>query len=237
MFKLIRHALSMIGLSLIKGLYNTPSAERDRIIRLAFKYVGDERVYGDYFEFGVYKGRTFTYAFHAINREKHNCLLYAFDSFKGFPEPDNIDKVFERFKEGEASSGQEYFMRYLRKHKVDINLVTVVPGWFDDTLTQQTREKLGLKRASVIYIDCDMHKSTVPVLAFIRPLLQDGTVLLFDDWFCYRADPGKGQRRAVSEWLERFPEITLIEWRKFAIVGQSFIVNIKGHIQGNGDDG
>ena len=229
MIKIIRHILSMIGLFLIKGLYNTPSAERDRIISLAFKYVSDEKVYGDYFEFGVFKGRTFTYAFHSISREKQNSLLYAFDSFEGFPEPDSVDKVFERFKEGEASSSQEYFMRYLKKHKVDINLIRVVPGWYDDTLTQQTREKLGLKQASVIYIDCDMYKSTVPVLAFIRPLLQDGTVLLFDDWFCYRADPRKGQRRAVSEWLDKFPEINLVEWRKFAIVGQSFIVNIRKH--------
>ncbi len=237
MVRLIRRVLSRIGLSsYIDRLFNTPSGERDRIIRLAFSYVGDEKVDGDYLEFGVYQGRTFAYAYHAIKRGKYDCHLYAFDSFQGLPEPDNVDTVLERFKEGECSSSQEYFMRYLRKHKVDFSIVTVVPGWYDDTLTSQTRERLGLKRASVVYIDCDMHKSTVPVLDFIKPMLQDGTVLLFDDWFCYRADPGKGQRRAVSDWLERFPEITLIEWRNFAIVGQSFIVNIKGRIQENGED-
>ena len=35
-------------------------------------------------------------------------------------------------------------------------------------------------------VDCDLYQSTVPVLAFLADLLQDGTVVLFDDWYCFR---------------------------------------------------
>jgi O-methyltransferase len=36
-------------------------------------------------------------------------------------------------------------------------------------------------------------------------VLQDGTVLTFDDWNCNRANPAFGQRRAFREFLETHP--------------------------------
>jgi len=72
-----------------------------------------------------------------------------------------------------------------------------------------------------------MYESTKTVLSFITPFLQNGTVMLFDDWLCYRADPEKGEQRAVYEWLNDNANIELIPYRSYANVGQSFIVILK----------
>jgi hypothetical protein len=36
-------------------------------------------------------------------------------------------------------------------------------------------------------------------------LLQKGTVVVFDDWFCFHGDPARGQRRAFSEFCLQHP--------------------------------
>ena len=40
----------------------------------------------------------------------------------------------------------------------------------------------------------------------IAPILQEGTVLLFDEWFSYKGNPTKGEARAFFEFLEAHPE-------------------------------
>ena len=85
-------------------------------------------------------------------------------------------------------------------------LVTV-KGFYDASLTPQLSERLLPRKAAIIYVDCDLYKSTVPVLKFIVPFLQAGTIVAFDDWNCYLADPGRGQRLAWREFREANPSL------------------------------
>jgi O-methyltransferase len=54
--------------------------------------------------------------------------------------------------------------------------------------------------------------------------LQTGTVIAFDDWFCFKGDPGKGEQRAFREWLEKNSAFDAIEFHKFGWSGNSFII-------------
>jgi len=45
------------------------------------------------------------------------------------------------------------------------------------------------------------------VLEFALPFLTRGTVLVFDDWFCFCGDPERGERRAFREFRERHPRL------------------------------
>ncbi len=61
-------------------------------------------------------------------------------------------------------------------------------------------------------LDADAYSSTVPVLAFLGPLLADRAWLIFDDWFSGgNLDPvtqgglGTGVERAFDEWLAEQP--------------------------------
>ena len=61
---------------------------------------------------------------------------------------------------------------------------------------------------------------------FITDYIQDGTVLIFDDWFCFRGNPNRGEQRAFREWLKRNPSIKVSEFHKYGAEGNSFIVHI-----------
>ena len=99
-------------------------------------------------------------------------------------------------------------------------------GWYEDTLNETVKGKLRINKAWAINVDCDLFDSALLALRFVTDFVQDGTVILFDDWLCYRADPNKGEQAAVHKWLEDNPSISLIPSRSYANVGQSFIVNV-----------
>lgn len=96
-------------------------------------------------------------------------------------------------------------MAELVRGNVDTSRVTVVPGWYSEVLTDKLRQSLSIKQAAVILIDCDLYGSSVPVLDFVAPYIQDGTILIFDDWFSYKGRPDMGEARAFHEWLQRNP--------------------------------
>jgi hypothetical protein len=66
----------------------------------------------------------------------------------------------------------------------------------------------------------------VCALDFVTDLVQDGTVVAFDDWYNFRARPDRGEQRACREWLERNPAITLVPYRDFHWAGRAFVVNL-----------
>lgn len=57
------------------------------------------------------------------------------------------------------------------------------------------------KKAAVVHIDCDLYSSARDVLQFVEPHLVEGSLILFDDWFCYRGRRDKGVRGAFEKWL------------------------------------
>lgn len=76
-------------------------------------------------------------------------------------------------------------------------------------MTEENRKSLGIERARVVHLDCDMLISTKLALDFLSPALQSGTVLLFDDFFviptlkldnCLRA-------RKVKKFDQKDPEL------------------------------
>ena len=66
----------------------------------------------------------------------------------------------------------------------------------------------------------------VDALDIVKPKLQQGTVLLMDDWNCFCADNKQGERLAVKEFLEKNKHITLESWFPYAHTGQAFIVHL-----------
>ena len=196
-------------------------SEQTRILSLAFKYVESEGVEGDYAEFGVWQGRTFIEAWRVAKKYGVPRHCYAFDSFEGLPELDPRD-AGGPFSEGLFKHSREQFEARLRRARVPPSAVTVVQGRFEETLRHP--EEIPLRRVAVAWIDCDLYASTVPVLDYLTPRLAPGSILIFDDWFTFRASPERGEMLACSEWLNRNPSISLASWRPFHFAGQSFIV-------------
>jgi hypothetical protein len=77
---------------------------------------------------------------------------------------------------------------------------------------------------ALLHVDCDLYESARDVFAAVAPALQDGTLVLFDDWFHYKAHPAKGEARAFHEFLSARPEWTAVHWRSYATFGNAFIL-------------
>lgn len=194
----------------------------------AFHITSFSQIDGDYLEFGVFWGNSFIDAWHSARVTGRNDVrFYAFDSFQGLPDPKgSIADGGGEFQQGEYSCDRNAFERNLRRAGVDMGRVTVVEGFYESSLETNKPHDIGLEAASVIWIDCDLYTSTACVLDYITELVCDGTVLVFDDWYCFRGRPDRGEQRACYEWLERNPQIALIPYRDFHWAGTSFLVNL-----------
>jgi hypothetical protein len=203
---------------------------REEMLDMAMEFVQKSGLEGDYLEFGVFEGDMFSFSFHMAKRYSRDQMrFYAFDSFRGLPPISGVDTDgFEHFKEGQYPCTEPEFLANLRQYKVDLKRVTTVPGWFNEVLNEQLKESLPLKRAAIVWVDCDLYESAVPVLEFMTDYLQEGTVVIFDDWFAFRGNPERGEQRAWHEWLAAHPEVKPVEFQKFGWNGHSFIIQFSG---------
>lgn len=193
---------------------------REQVLLQAINHTKKYLEEGDYFEFGVFRGETTVKAFHWLQSSKksRDTHLHLFDSFEGMPKNNEGNEFFK----GCLACSLEEFKKIIPIS----DKIHIYKGWFKDL-------KLKLKnKAKLIYIDCDLYESTVDVLNFCIPLIQDGTIIIFDDWYCFNADSNKGEQKAFREWLEK----TQFKAQEFQNVGgllKSFIIrnsySIKKH--------
>lgn len=201
-------------------------------IEIIADYLLGAQLSGDYAEFGVYQGETFAHACNFIGPMFSDVSFWAFDSFKGLPRPksdiDEHDGYSGGFFEGQFSCSKIEFTDNLIKKSVDLKRVKIVDGWYDETLTNHYFDRdpsLNLKTIAVAWIDCDLYDSTVPVLNFITDKITVGSVILFDDWRCFRNQHNHGQQRACHEWLERNPNLKLNHLTDYGYNGCVFTVS------------
>ena len=190
-------------------------------------YLVSAQIPGDYFEFGVYKGWTFSYAYKVLSTLFKDMEFYAFDSFEGLPKPRGIDTVngySSNFHEHEFSCTKEEFIANLKCNNVDIEKLHIIKGWFEDTLNPEKAKIYNISKIAAVWIDVDLYESTIPVLNFITPYLSVGSIIIFDDWRCFRNLPDFGEQRACREWLNKNPQITLHELFSFGWFGIAFTV-------------
>jgi len=184
--------------------------------------VGGKILPQTYFEFGCHSGRTFSAAIGASQLfQMDNMKFYAFDSFEGLPNTsDQQDGVFEA---GTFSTSRDKFISIVNNNTgVILPDSNVIQGFYCDSLTQKLQD--NMPKAGVVHIDVDLYSSTVDVLRFIKPLLVPGTLLVFDDWFCFPGGKLLGERKALTEFLEINSDIKVEEWKAYSTFGKSFFV-------------
>ncbi len=192
----------------------------------AAEYLVGAQLEGDYCEFGVYKGDTFSHfmRYHDIFPKMR---YFAFDSFEGLPAPTGIDNeggYASNFHQGEFAVAEQDFRNNLKSKGLPMEKVITVKGWYDKTLNDQTGQAHNLNKIACAWIDCDFYESTVPVLEFLTKRLSVGSLLIFDDWKVYRNLADKGQQRACAEWLAANPNLKLNEIFDFSHNGKAFTV-------------
>ncbi|MEM7006505.1 MAG: TylF/MycF/NovP-related O-methyltransferase [Pseudomonadota bacterium] len=179
---------------------------------LRFLLEGNYGHIGDYLEFGVYNGRSFACMYETLEQFKlHDVRLFGFDSFEGLPDAAATDDG-GHWVPGAFCCPRSVTERMLDVRGVDRGRTELVEGWFDETLTDQNRSNLNIRKVGVAMVDCDMYTSTVPVLNFLEPVLSDRSVIIFDDWNSGNlAEKNLGQRRAWDEFLAVNPDIEVVQ--------------------------
>jgi O-methyltransferase len=186
------------------------NARRNLFMSISIFAFHNQPLNGYYFEFGCHKARTMRLAwdtFHSL----YDWTYVAFDSFEGLPEMDPSDSM-PIWKKGDLKTSEEDFVKIVAKHGMPRKRLKIVKGFYNDSLTPQLRDLLLPEKAAVVYIDCDLYSSTTSALNFAKDFLQRGTVIVFDDWFCFYGDPQKGERRAFHEFCRRNPEMIFEEY-------------------------
>jgi macrocin-O-methyltransferase TylF-like protien len=137
---------------------------------------------GDILEFGVYRGESLQLFAERFPVRR----VYGFDSFDGLPE--------------------DWFNRPKGTFKTDVPAlsspnVTLVKGLFDATVPQFLAEWSG--KAAIVHVDCTLYASTMACLPQVLPWCQQGTILIFDEYYGY-PDFTQHEWRAWRELRHRY---------------------------------
>lgn len=180
------------------------SAYREAFGR-CFEYLVSNRIRGEVLEFGTYSGFTARILAEQMREHRFGGGLHLYDSFLGLPEVSTPEDrysyhVLEQvWAKGSMSlqAGVELRIQAALAQILPPERIHVSKGFFSETLPAA----LPAGPAALVHIDCDLYESTLCVLKNLleQNLLQDGCLLLFDDFNCNRAQPMMGERKALHD--------------------------------------
>ena len=221
----LRHLYRSVGgeLELAESdLFLHELPQRKEFFRRAFQYLAFNQIEGDYAEFGCFGAMTFRVAWSASRIVDYRTHLWGFDSFDGLPATDNPKDQHPRWTANWLSTSAEDFDELCRSAGLARDDYTTVSGYYEDSL-RLGAEGARPERISFAYVDCDLYSSTVDVLSFLETRLVPGSVVGFDDWFCYSPKGPSGERLAALEHFAN-SQWSLVPFVQYGWHGMSFLV-------------
>jgi hypothetical protein len=196
-------------------------------IKKAMYITAHDKTLGTYLEFGVFTGSSFNFAMKAslsIDKllGKTDCEFIGFDSFDGFGSVKEEDK-HPRFKDSTFSVNEKKVLRNIEKNSKG-QKYQIIKGFFEKTL-KELPSKYNIKKARVIMIDCDLKEPATLALNFLKSILQQGTIIIFDDYIFYKGDENKGQFGAFKEFKKNNPQFKFREAFEYGNGSRAFIVS------------
>ena len=131
--------------------------------------------------------------------------IYGFDSFEGLPED-----WHQESKEVYSTKG--------KIPKVPAH-VTLIPGWFDQTLPLFLEKHEG--DIALINIDCDIYSSTKTVLDLLSTRIKKGTIILFDEYIGnlhWEEDEHKAFKESVDTYQWKYEYLCYSAYTKQMVV-------------------
>jgi len=194
----------------------------------ACHFLKSNNIQGDLYEFGVYKGKTARWLALFMSSSKfknffQESKLFLFDSFQGLPEPKGIDCDADKWKK-EQFEITDKDLGLLKDELCTIiskDKVVIVKGLFSESLNRWQ----GKKKISLLHIDCDLYESAKCAFELVRNLFQEGTVVMLDDFYCFKGRKDRGEQRALYEFFDKNASFNISKWFSYGWHGQAFIVN------------
>ncbi len=153
-----------------------------------------------YLEFGVYKGGTANFFSKFVKK------LYAFDSFQGFRE------------EWEGNRPKGDYDLNKKVPKLNSNIEPVV-GYVEDTLDDFLKKHNP--KINFVHMDMDLYNPSKFTLERIKPYLQKGAIILFDELYNH-INWKEGEYKALKETFED----SEYKYKAFNIMGDQVAIQI-----------
>ncbi len=204
------------------------NVSRERFLSLfqAVNYIYKNKIEGDIVECGVFRGGSammIAYSMmHFETLEKKKLWLY--DTFDGMANPSKFDtnilnqnaivelnknKKSENKKDIWAYSTLDYVKQNMSRTGINLNNVIYVKGLVEETLLNKHPKKISLLR-----LDTDFYESTKAELEKLYPCLQEGGVIIIDDYGHW-----KGCKKAVDEFFSNKENIFFQQIDYSGIIG------------------
>lgn len=179
----------------------------------AIKYISDANIAGDVVECGVWKGGHLI-IFKSLC-EKYNLKkkLYGFDTFQGMigASSEDVDykgnKAIKILKDTPIDSNdRDNIWCYSSLDEVKQNIVSICGNFkninfIKGDVAKTLRDKKNLpSKIALLRLDTDFYESTKIELEILYPLLQDGGILIIDDYGYWN-----GARKAFDEYFSNIP--------------------------------
>jgi hypothetical protein len=207
---------------------------RSQTFMNAIEYVDYEAIQGDVVEFGVFTGLSLAQFAqgHLFDPKGVQRRFIGFDSFDGLPP--SVD-AHARWQPADCAVNHGWHPLLAVGGRVTADVTRelfaacALPppilhvGPFADTVRCVVPS--AISAIALVHFDCDLYESTLQALEGCAPALQDGAMLMFDDWFHHRGNPRKGQARAFGEFLADHGEWTALPYRTYSTFAQAFVIS------------
>jgi hypothetical protein len=221
--------LQVIASKLIAGINPAVmhNIEKYLALKKAHYLTAVEHLEGDYLEFGVFTGSSFTHSIRCTRRMENifpdikQSKFIGFDSFEGFGSLDESDEhpfyTDENFKTS-FSGVSKRAAAAAGSYKFEL-----IKGFFEQSL-QAGAAAHGVTKARVVFMDSDTYSSAKCAFDYIYPVIQEGTYIILDDFFSYRGSRSKGVAKAFDEFIDD-SEISVRRVMDYGLGGSMFVID------------
>jgi len=198
-------------------------------IKKAFYLSDIENLEGDYVEFGVFTGSSMACAIQCARSSRVGKIgtsrFFGFDSFCGFGDLPEGDK-HPFYTNVNFETKYDSVSKRLNKLASKEQKVYLVKGFFNETCDDVSPEKYGIGKASVILFDNDTYTAAKSCFKFCDTIIQEGTILIIDDYFSYKGNEKKGVCGAFWEWQKSNKKFNFRRISDYGMGGCIFIASL-----------
>ena len=194
--------------------YTMTSRSRQWALIQSVEWIANKRIEGDIVECGVWKGGNLILCGLMLKMLCLDRLIWGYDTFTGMSEPTDNDYSIQDQKLANSSAVKSRWLKsqetqekndwcYAAKDEVENNFrrkvgtgnLRLVVGRVEDTLLEKSNLP---EKISILRLDTDWYESTKVELQVLFPRLEEGGVLIIDDYGYWG-----GSRKAVDEFFKR----------------------------------
>jgi hypothetical protein len=191
--------------------------EKSIALKMAFWHQAVDQIEGAYVEFGVASGNSMRSAELAERISGSKSLgiprisreLVGFDTFDTFSSSseEDLHKTWSGNNFSVPISRVKKRFRSIDKrvslHAIDCSKLSGSSSDYGPV-----ENYVASKNVAIVLMDMDLGDPTEKALNWIRPKLQDGTIILFDEFFAYKGNSLLGEAGAWSRFLKLNPGIS-----------------------------